>query len=48
VKRFAGGRRWAAIGALAGLNLLGELTSYNDLIEQTPGLRALDRLGRSA
>jgi hypothetical protein len=46
VKRFAGGRRWAAIGALAALNLLGELTSLGDAIERTPVLRALDAAGR--
>ena len=48
VKRFTGRRRWAAIGVLAGVNLLGEVTSLGRLIEQTPGLRTLDSLGRSA
>jgi hypothetical protein len=48
VERFTGRSRWLAIGALAGLNLLGELTSFNDAIERTPVLRALDRLGRDA
>jgi hypothetical protein len=46
VERFAGGSRWAAIGALAALNLLGELTSLGDAIERTPVLRALDAAGR--
>jgi hypothetical protein len=46
VKRFTGRGRWAAIGALAGLTLLGERTSLGDLIERTPGLAQLDRLGR--
>jgi hypothetical protein len=46
VDRFHGWRRWAAIGTLAGLNLLGERTSTGRLIERTPGLRELDRLGR--
>jgi hypothetical protein len=38
--------RWAAIGALAGLTLLGETLSLGELIERTPGLRELDVLGR--
>ena len=46
VERFTGRSRWLAIGALAGLNLLGELHSLGELIERTPGLSALDRLGR--
>jgi Glycosyl transferase family 2 len=46
VDRFHGFSRWAAIGTLAGLNLLGERTSIGRLIERTPGLRELDRLGR--
>jgi hypothetical protein len=46
VDRFHGRIRWAAIGVLAGLNLLGERTSVGRLIERTPGLRELDRLGR--
>jgi len=46
VDRFHGFSRWAAIGTLAGLNLLGERTSLGRLIERTPGLRELDRLGR--
>jgi hypothetical protein len=46
VDRFTGRGRWAAIGALAGLTLLGERTSIGDLIERTPGLADLDRLGR--
>jgi Glycosyl transferase family 2 len=46
VDRFHGWTRWAAIGALAGLNILGERTSVGRLIERTPGLRELDRLGR--
>jgi hypothetical protein len=48
VDRFTGRGRWAAIGALAGLTLLGERTSLGDLIERTPGLADLDRLGRRA
>jgi Glycosyl transferase family 2 len=46
VDRFHGWHRWAAIGSLAGLNLLGERTSIGRLVERTPGLRQLDRLGR--
>jgi len=46
VDRLTGRSRWLAIGALAGLNLLGELRSLGELIERTPVLRDLDRLGR--
>jgi Glycosyl transferase family 2 len=46
VERFTGRGRWVAIGALAGLTLLGERTSLGTLIERTPGLAPLDRLGR--
>jgi hypothetical protein len=48
VDRLTGRGRWAAIGALAGLTLLGERTSLGDLIERAPGLADLDRLGRRA
>jgi Glycosyl transferase family 2 len=48
VDRLTGRSRWLAIGALAGLNLLGEAHSLGDVIERTPLLRALDSLGRSA
>jgi len=37
----------SAIGALAGLNLLGEFRSLGGLIERTPVLRGLDRAGRT-
>jgi hypothetical protein len=40
--------RLAAIGAVAGLNLLGERRSLHQLISSRPALAALDRLGRSA
>jgi Glycosyl transferase family 2 len=43
---FHGRACWAVIAALAGLNLLGERRSLGDLIERTPGLAWLDRLGR--
>ena len=46
VRRLTGRSRWLAIGALAGLNLLGEQRSLGDLIERTPGLREIDRWGR--
>jgi len=46
VERFHGWGRWTALGALAGLNLLGERRSLGGLIERTPGLRDLDRFGR--
>ncbi len=46
VERLHGTGRWAAIGALAGLTVLGERTSLGRLIERTRGLRELDRLGR--
>jgi hypothetical protein len=46
VGRFHGWGRWAAIAALAGLTALGERRSLGELIERTPLLRDLDRLGR--
>ena len=46
VNRFTGRGRWVAIGALAGLTLLGERRSLGELIERTPVLRELDALGR--
>ena len=46
VERLHGWGRWAAIGTLAGLTFLGERRSLGSLIERTPGLRELDRLGR--
>ena len=47
VKRFTGRGQWAAIGALAGLTILGERTSIGGWIERTPVLSWIDRLGRS-
>jgi hypothetical protein len=46
VSKLTGRGRWAAIGALAGLTLLGETHSLGELIERTPVLRELDALGR--
>ena len=37
-----------ALGALAALTAAGELRSLGELIERTPGLSQLDRLGRPA
>jgi glucosyl-3-phosphoglycerate synthase len=48
VGRLTGRGRAVAIGALAGLTLLGETVSIGGLIERTPVLRDLDRLGRPA
>jgi hypothetical protein len=47
VERFTGRGRWVAIGALAGLTLLGERTSIGAWIERTPGVAWVDRLGRA-
>ena len=47
VERFTGRGRWVAIGALAGLTLLGERISLGAWIERTPGFSWLDRLGRA-
>jgi Glycosyl transferase family 2 len=46
VSRLTGRGRWLAIGALAGLTLLGERRSLGAMIESTPGLSWLDRLGQ--
>lgn len=48
VEKLTGCRRWSVIGALALLTLAGERRSLGSVIEQTPGLRELDRLGRAA
>jgi hypothetical protein len=46
VSRLTGRGRFAAIGALAALTLLGERTSLGRLIEGTPVLRDIDEWGR--
>ena len=46
VSSLTGRQRWVAIGALAGLTLLGERRSLGDLIERTPFLRDVDAWGR--
>jgi hypothetical protein len=43
-----GRSRWGAIAALGLLTLTGERRSLGELIESTPGLRELDRMGRDA
>jgi glucosyl-3-phosphoglycerate synthase len=48
VGRLTGRGRWIAIGALATLNLIGEMRSLGELVERTPVLRELDGLGRQA
>jgi len=46
VARFGSRGRWLAIGALAGLTILGERRSLGRMIERTPILRDLDAIGR--
>jgi hypothetical protein len=46
VRRLTGLRRTSAIAALAAVTLVGERRSLGALIESTPGIRALDALGR--
>ena len=46
VSRLTDRGRWLAIGALAGLTVLGERRSLGELIERTPVLSQLDALGR--
>jgi hypothetical protein len=46
VSKLTGRSCWAAIGALAGLTILGETRSLGELIQRTPVLRQLDALGR--
>ena len=46
VSRLTERGRWVAIGALAGLTVLGETRSLGELIERTPLLRRVDALGR--
>ena len=46
VERLTGWRRWSAIGALSLLTVAGERRSLGSVIEATPVLRDVDRLGR--
>ena len=46
VERLHGWGRWAAVAAVAGLNVLGERRSLGELIERTPVLRELDAWGK--
>jgi Glycosyl transferase family 2 len=47
VRRLTGLRRIGAIGALAAVTVIADRRSLGALIESTPGLRALDALGRT-
>jgi hypothetical protein len=47
VDRLRGPARFAAVVVLAGLTVLGEVRSLGALIERTPVLRELDRVGRA-
>ena len=47
VKRFTARGQWVAIGALAGLTILGERKSIGAWIERAPVLSWIDRLGRA-
>jgi hypothetical protein len=46
VDRFRGWGRWAAVAGVVALNIAGERRSLGEIIERTPGLAELDRLGR--
>jgi hypothetical protein len=46
VGRFRGWGRWAAVAGVVALNVVGERRSLGALIERTPGISQLDRLGR--
>jgi hypothetical protein len=46
VRQMPGRGRWGVIAGLAALTFVGERRSLGALIESTPGLRALDALGR--
>ncbi len=46
VVRGADWRRWTAVGILAAFNALGDRVSLGSLIERTPVLSAIDRIGR--
>ncbi len=46
VDRLTTRERWLAVGAAAALNVLGERISLGALVERTPVLSTIDRLGR--
>ena len=46
VELLTGRRRWPAIGLPAGFDFLGELRFLGKLVERTPVVRELDRMGR--
>ena len=46
VDRFRGWGRFAAVAGVVALNLVGERRSLGEVIERTPGLSHLDRMGR--
>jgi hypothetical protein len=46
VGRFHGWGRWATVAGVVALNVIGERRSLGDLIEHTPGLAQIDRMGR--
>jgi Glycosyl transferase family 2 len=46
VGRFRGWGRWAVVAWVVALNVIGERRSLGELIECTPGLSQLDRIGR--
>jgi hypothetical protein len=46
VDRIRGWGRWAAVAGVVALNIAGERRSLGELIERTPGLSQVDRMGR--
>ena len=46
VDRIRGWGRWAAVAGVVALNVIGERRSLGELIERTPVLSELDRIGR--
>jgi glycosyl transferase family 2 len=46
VDRFRGRGRFAAVAGVVALNIVGERRSLGELIERTPGVSKLDRMGR--
>jgi hypothetical protein len=46
VDRFRGRGRFAAVAGVVAFNIVGERRSHGELIERTPGVSKLDRMGR--